>query len=583
MTKPARIRRRKKARSHAHALRRRGVVAVLTAFVLVVLFAFAAFAVDTGRITNMQTKLQNAADAAALAAAQEITVAVNKAGDDGSTVTITAGSNVVTLARAMAKKVANANGVYIDPDRDVRFGQRKYDTATGEWRIDWNQEPYNAVQVTVRRDNPDTSQPDGALRLAFGWAVARPTVDLCSHSTAFVESRDMVLVLDYSASMNDDSEMGAFASLGQSRVEKNLDDIWQALVDANIKFPNSTRVKFPSTGFGGIQSKKGTYISSTNKDTVMETLGLNQTLANGSPKYPFPQAGKNSNGDPKGVPNASNNAKLWGGYIEYVQYLNGPYKKYYGYRTLINYLLTQRPQHHLSEDLWRTPHYPAHAVKNGASLFLDFLRELDFGDEVGLVIYDTLAYRETKLPEEGIDISSDPITADYDAIDVMQRRKQAGNEEGWTGMGFGIREARQMLASHARYGAKPMMLVMTDGQTNQRPSGWTLPAGWNWSEFTDFDKDGHPDYTTSDRNKQYAFWEAAEAIKAGITIHTMTVGAEADVQLMRAIAQASGGVSIHIPGGQTIENLESQILEAFAQIASKVPPAKLVYDLPPAE
>ncbi len=583
MKRPSRLRRRGLGVINGHEKSRRGVVAVLTAFVLVVLFAFAAFAVDTGRITNTQTMLQNAVDAAALAAAQEITVAVNTSGENGQAVTITAGSTVVAQARAMADRVASANGVFIDPARDVRFGQRTYDAGAAKWTIAWDQEPYNAVQVIARRDNPDTAQADGSLRLAFGWAVARPTVDLRAHSTAFVESRDLVLVLDYSASMNDDSEIASFDDLGQSRVEKNLDDIWQALVNADPKFPNSTRSKFPASGFGGINSEAGTYISSNNDNTVMDTLGLNQTLSNGSPRYPFPQPGKYSNGNPKGVPSASSNTNLWDGYIDYVQGLKGSYQKRYGYRTLMNYLLTQRPQHHKSEDLWRTPHYPAQAVKNGASLFLDFLDDLDFGDEVGLIIYDTLAYRETSLPEEGIDISSDPITGDYSALDTMQRRKQAGNEEGWTGMGYGIREARELLVSHARYGAKPMMLVMTDGQTNQRPNNWSLPGGWNWGELTDFDDDGEPDYTTNDKDKQYAFWQAAEAIKAGITIHTMTVGAGADVQLMRAIAQASGGVSINIPGGQTIENLESQVLDAFAKIASKVPPPKLVYDLGEAE
>ena len=72
-----------------------------------------------------------------------------------------------------------------------------------------------------------------------------------------------------------------------------------------------------------------------------------------------------------------------------------------------------------SEDLWRTPHYPMHAVKSGTSLFLDFLDDLDFGDEVGLVGYGQWAeqipgYNDGVID---IDISSDPITPDYDLID----------------------------------------------------------------------------------------------------------------------------------------------------------------------
>ena len=67
--------------------------------------------------------------------------------------------------------------------------------------------------------------------------------------------------------------------------------------------------------------------------------------------------------------------------------LDGAYRKRYGYRTLMDYLQEQRYHSNQSEDLWRTPHYPFHAVKEGASLFLTFLTNLDFGDEVGLVSY----------------------------------------------------------------------------------------------------------------------------------------------------------------------------------------------------
>jgi hypothetical protein len=119
---------------------------------------------------------------------------------------------------------------------------------------------------------------------------------------------------------------------------------------------------------------------------------------------------------------------------------------------------------------------------------------------------------------------------------------------------------------------------MTDGQTNQKPYGWSLPTGFNWSDWTDFDGDGSADYTTSDTKKQYAFWEATEAIKRGITIHTLAVGADADRDLMEAIAFAGAGVFIDVPGGSTVEEMEEQLNAAFSQIAAKVPPAQLLYE-----
>jgi len=269
---------------------------------------------------------------------------------------------------------------------------------------------------------------------------------------------------------------------------------------------------------------------------------------------------------------------------------SGSYNRKYGFRTLMDYLQEQRYGRVDSEDLWRSPHYPFHAIKEGATMFLGFLTELDFGDEVGLVSYGKWAVKEWTHydGEVDIDITDDPITSDYATIDEIQRRHQAGDYNGWTGMGDGILNGRELLVGEAsdpdddgfsRYGARPTMLIMTDGQTNQGPSGWSMPGGFSWDEWTDYDGDGSADYSTSNWKKQYAFWEATEAVQRGITLHTMAVGEGADRDLMRAIAFAGGGIFIDVPGGATIAAMESQLMDAFRNIASQVPPAKLVYEL----
>ena len=79
---------------------RRGAVLVLAAALIIVIFAFAAFSVDTSYMSLVSTELQNAADASALAGITQIasgqaavvaeaqsTAAANEAG--GSTVTWT--------------------------------------------------------------------------------------------------------------------------------------------------------------------------------------------------------------------------------------------------------------------------------------------------------------------------------------------------------------------------------------------------------------------------------------------------------------------------------------------------------------
>jgi len=567
---------------------RQGVVVVLTGFALIAVFAFIALSVDSGRIVLEETKMQNAVDAAALAAAQEINAAVYAAGQGQGSANIDANSIAVDAARAMAAQVASANGVYIDPQTDVQFGKRGYDEATGTWPISWNAAPFNVVQVVARKTNIDTSAPDGQLPLAFGFAVGRSKVPLQTSATAFIEARDLVVVLDFSASMNDDSSLKS--GLGITQAEQSLDAMWDSLVAADPKWRGTTNSKFSAAGFGNVNSYAGTYVSSSYTSTIRDTLGLNENNPDGSRKYPFPQAGRYSSGSEKYKPSNSTSDSLWNGYIGFVKNKSGSYKKKYGYRTLMDYLQEKRFYSNKSEDLWRTPHYPFHAIKDGASLFLNFLTELDFGDEVGLVSYGAYAVKEWTHydGEVNIDITADPITNDYATIDTIQRRHQAGHYNGWTGMGDGILKAHELLVGapgdpnddgYTRYGARPTMIIMTDGQTNQAPSGWSLPGGFDWAKWTDYDGDGTADYTTSNWKKQYSFWEATQAIERGITLHTMAVGAGADRDLMEAIAFAGGGIFISVPGGATIAEMESQLIDAFRNIASQVPPAKLVYEL----
>ncbi|MFV1966364.1 MAG: vWA domain-containing protein, partial [Pirellulaceae bacterium] len=209
--------------------------------------------------------------------------------------------------------------------------------------------------------------------------------------------------------------------------------------------------------------------------------------------------------------------------------------------------------------------------------------------EIGLVSYGGYSQVELVLDDGDayVNVTSNPITNDYSAIDTIQRHKQAGHYNGWTGMGYGIQDAKEMLVGdpndpnnngYTRYGARPTMIIMTDGQTNQGPSGWQLPGGWSWDDWTDYNGDGNANYSTSNTKKQYAFWEATEAIRHGVTVHTMSVGAYADRNLMEAIAFAGSGVWMNVPGGSTVADMEAQLVDAFRQIAANVPPAKLIYD-----
>ncbi|TWT32918.1 VWA domain-containing protein [Blastopirellula retiformator] len=604
---------------------RKGVFVVLAAVVMVMLFGFISFGIDTGLISLEQSKMQNGVDAAALAASQEITSAVAQAGDEGSD----PNSISIFYAKQMAVDVAAANGVYLNPDRDIVFGKRSFDPDSGEWNYNWNEGPYNVVKVEAHRDQENLSAPDGRVPLAFGWAVGVPSVPLVTSATSFVEARDMVVVLDFSGSMNDDSQFKAIDRLGVDSVTDNLADIFTSMN------PNAGNLPVDPTYLTvvGAPPTKGCMpqIQVTFKGTeiyVESSKDLSNVVvqfSNGS-KYKFDnlnqgrtgtfsyynrvitrcwvKSGCNDSGEGRGYgerfddtneavrvafglddvpyPYASGS---WNDYINYCRndrdVRDAGYRNMYGGVTLANYWLAKRYNSWKTQDLWKAPHYPFHAVKNGFSLFLTFLDDLDFGDEVGIVSYDESSRVEHTLNEHGeyATLGGNNISDDYDTLDLIQRHKQAGHYGSYTGMGYGVNEASQLLTDHARHGARPTMVLMTDGQANRYPGGWSLPYGWDWADYTDMDGDGVADYSTNDRSKQYAFYEAIQAHKKDVTIHTMSVGLGADRGLMTAIAFACGGIHIAVPGGATVAEMESQLLDAFAQIAAKVPPPQLVYEI----
>ncbi|MEZ6065048.1 MAG: TadG family pilus assembly protein [Planctomycetaceae bacterium] len=170
-------------RPQVGATARRGVIFVLSAFLLVLAFAFAAFAIDLGYITLSSGELAKTSDAAALAAVIEL-------GDGyGSAATMTQSQTEVaarTAARDVAamNRAAGRNSVYLDQNRDVRLGQYQYDAATATWTKSWGTTPYNLVEVTLHRDQPGSTNGDGPLGLFFAPIMGHTQANLTSQSTS---------------------------------------------------------------------------------------------------------------------------------------------------------------------------------------------------------------------------------------------------------------------------------------------------------------------------------------------------------------------------------------------------------------
>lgn len=684
---------------------RRGVFIVVMAVSLSAILGFVAFSVDTGLVVLTQTRMQNTVDAAALAAASEITYAVQNAGANVGDVTVYA----MDQARLKAQQLGTLNEIFIDPAVDVRFGRRTM-TSPGNYVINWDVTPANAVKVTARRTHADTSRPDGKLKTMFASVFGPAAVGIQAEATAYIESRDIGLVLDFSSSMNDDSSFDVLSTRSRTQLDANMEDIFDILKterglgsmvftpswfsqtvssgtrNGSVTFKN-TSIDFTSSAIatGGIQLRFDDNSTETKAPTATSgtyaRTGTAKTITRVTMNFPGSVAPATGSGSASGRTatvtfnnNTNNNISVsttsnmteirlnyqggtsqdftfsstrsrtvagsglyvssvrvrmgttyvtvnnpagtsapssfspvslvfepstaniqtslslgtypwasgsWDDFFNYCKtnsQINSAGHRYkFGGACLVNYLLKNKYSYSQCNDLWRTPHYPYHSVKQGAMLFCDFIQDLGFGDEVGAVSYDVTARREQSLNYDGynIDESGNPISANYESIRQIVRHRQAGHYSSNTNIGGGIVCGKQMLDDSKRLGTQPTLLIMTDGQPTAQDSGWTFPSDWNWGMF-DYDGDGSGDYYTDNSDALYALMRAKECVDAGYTIHTMTVGLGADPDLMKAIAHMGHGITIVVPGNQSVAEMEEEVIAGFQKIAAFVPPAKLV-------
>ena len=207
------------SRRFNRSMRRRASVLTQTVmFGSAVGVGMAALAVDTGLMYSSKAELQNAADSAALAAASQLGTS----------------SDAQALAAAEGAAFSSLNkvaGNYADlMESDVVFGHAVLNGTRFDFNA--NELPYDAVRVTLRRDQ---TVADGPVSMLFGKALGVEGADLAASATAMLTPRDISIVIDLSGSMNDDSEMRHYddfpSETGGTRpgVKVNLEDVWLAL------------------------------------------------------------------------------------------------------------------------------------------------------------------------------------------------------------------------------------------------------------------------------------------------------------------------------------------------------------------
>jgi len=374
---------------------RKGAVVVLAALFMILMVGMLAFAIDVGYMYNSRAEAQRAADAAAYAGAGAL--------GEGP-----------AAAEDVARRFAKANSV---GGRTVADGNIQIEL--GQWNTQTRQHVLSGQLATsVRAVVRQPSQP-----LFFGPLLGRSNFDTQAEAIATYSPRDIVVVLDYSASMNDDSELKHIDRIGRQQLEGNLLQIYEELGSPSLGSMQFTPV----------------YISSDNTNTVKRRLGLSRV------PYPYPSGS-------------------WDDYIRYVRTSDNVrragYRKRYGYLTLVNYWLERKPSHSETPALWKTSQQPITAVKDAFTVFLAYIQEVKIDDRVGLSIYTS--------PDGGGKLESE-LTRDFQKIEDISRQRQAGHYDRYTNIGAGLQKARLELEKNGRQGALKMIVLMTDGIAN-RPS-----------------------------------------------------------------------------------------------------------------
>jgi len=146
--------------------RRSGAVLVLAVPIIIVLVAVATLSVDTGSLVYARARLQNVADAAALAAAQKVLEA-RSAGmeEEAARIAASAEAHAIAMANWDLARLEVVFGSYSDGSFTA------HDTSTLS----------TAVRTTAFRDE---SAPGGQIALYFGPLLGEEAVNVCASAVA---------------------------------------------------------------------------------------------------------------------------------------------------------------------------------------------------------------------------------------------------------------------------------------------------------------------------------------------------------------------------------------------------------------
>jgi len=574
-------------------MRRKGTILVLSAFLMIVMFAMLAFSIDMGYMMTVQTEIQRSVDSAALAS-----VGMLAQGEDHA------------QAKAVEFLVRNPVGSQTAVDEEqlqsqiaafIQQHQDDYEINIGHWDPDALDQTTGKQGAIVPADGSPSAvsvfyeyknQP-----LFFAPLLGREHFDVKAQSVAVYQPRDISLVLDLSGSMNDDTEFQAISTLGQAHVESNLLQCYHDLgspVYGTLEFQPRYAVVpgqppgHPSQPQIHVEYRhKEVYITSSKdlSNVVLEYSNGNTQKFDGLSGHAgtFKGSGSNNNkwikkvwvksgnngsgegpgyGEPFDFSTGSKQREMirkafdldsvpypypsgsWNSYINYARKHNGQnagagYRYQFGYMNLITYWLEKKYRHDQTPDLWKCSAQPITAVKNSVGVFMEYIQQVDTDDQVAMSVYNA---------PDGDGKIEQHLTVDLDSIAALAEIFQAGHYHNYTNIGAGLTKAREELLNNGRPGAFKFIVLLTDGKANWVDGGYDQSAA-----------------------HYYVLDEAQLCKESKLPVVTISLGTGADTHLMQEVADITGGIHFNIPGGQSVADYHQDLLDVFRTIADDRP------------
>jgi Mg-chelatase subunit ChlD len=209
-------------------------------------------------------------------------------------------------------------------------------------------------------------------------------------------------------------------------------------------------------------------------------------------------------------------------------------------KTFTNFLLENRPRANQTR-LWGTPEQPLQAVKDAVQAMINVIEALDSMDHVSLEVFAQTSRHEVNL------------TDNLQLVPTRLNGRQAAHYDSVTNIAGGMNQAIiELTSTRARSAAKKVMVLMSDGKPNVDSNG---------------------DYAGEDSPVviQWCLDVAQNAANAGIQIYTVSVGGDADPELMAQIAEITGGQHFHAEG--TPEEYRDQLEMIFRTLGGRRPVA----------